>query len=79
MCDHRNPDDPAPDEPDAPWPPQSPDVPVPPHPDLGGGTEDVPEPPNRDDVDTGVPGRRRRKVQDTDDVNPDAGTVEPPD
>ncbi|WP_344056359.1 hypothetical protein, partial [Prauserella halophila] len=59
--------------------PQSPDVPVPPHPDAGGGTEDVPEPPNRDEVDTGLPGRRRREVQDADDVDPDAGAIEPPD
>ncbi|GAA1230714.1 hypothetical protein GCM10009676_11910 [Prauserella halophila] len=54
-------------------------MPVPPHPDAGGGTEDVPEPPNRDEVDTGLPGRRRREVQDADDVDPDAGAIEPPD
>lgn len=79
MGEHRDPDDPSPDESAAPWPPQSPDVPVPPHPDAGGDTEDVPEPPNRDEVDTGLPGRRQREVSETDDVNLDAGTVEPPD
>lgn len=76
MSDHPNPDAQGTEESVAPWPPRSADVPVPPHPDAGGGTEDVPEPPNRDDVDTGLPGR---EVQDTDDVNPDAGAVEPPD
>ncbi|MBB3664400.1 MULTISPECIES: hypothetical protein [Prauserella salsuginis group] len=78
MGDQRNPDEPTTEGPAEP-PPLSPDVPVPPHPDAGGGTEDVPEPPNRDEVDTGLPGRQRRELQGNDDVNPDAGAVEPPD
>ncbi|GAA1212281.1 hypothetical protein [Prauserella alba] len=79
MGDHRNPDDPRIGEQTEPEPPNPSDVPVPPHPDAGGGTEEVPEPPNRDEVDTGLPGREHRELWGTDDVNPDAGAVEPPD
>ncbi|MBK1788405.1 hypothetical protein [Prauserella cavernicola] len=45
----------------------SPDVPAPPGHDFDHGTEDVPEPPNKNEIQTG------------DDVTPDAGELEPPD
>lgn len=53
-----------PSEPDRPL---SPDVPAPPSRDFDAGTTDVPEPPNKDEV------------RPDDDVNPEAGSTEPPD
>lgn len=53
-----------PREPD---PSGAPDYPEPPDRDLGFDTDEVPEPPNKDEV------------RPDDDVNPEAGTVEPPD
>ncbi|TWE29482.1 hypothetical protein FHX69_2167 [Prauserella muralis] len=50
-----------------PEPRPSADVPAPPNRDVPGGTEDVPEPPNKDEIQPG------------DDVNAEAGTIEPPD
>ncbi|MEU3274186.1 hypothetical protein ABZ639_25380 [Saccharomonospora sp. NPDC006951] len=49
--------------------PLSPDVPAPPGHSVPGGTGDVPEPPNKDEV----------EVNPGEDVNPDAGATEPPD
>lgn len=57
-------DDERPRDPD---PDISPDIPTPPGRDLDRITEEVPEPPGKDEVRPG------------DDVNPDAGTIEPPD
>ncbi|NIJ11299.1 hypothetical protein FHU38_001643 [Saccharomonospora amisosensis] len=53
-----------PREPDPGGPP---DFPHPGDRDLGFDTDEVPEPPNKDEV------------RPDDDVNPEAGTVEPPD
>ncbi|WP_199433310.1 hypothetical protein [Qaidamihabitans albus] len=44
-----------------------PDIPAPPNPDIEQDADEVPEPPNKNEVQPG------------DDVNPEAGTTEPPD